>query len=75
MTINTKYSIGDPVWHASGAYQVQLHRLVFSIKITFNEFGKLTTMYSFPEWSDNWVDESELHSTPDELNKYSESLK
>lgn len=47
MTISTKYSIGDYVWHAEGVYAIPVQVRVKDILASFDEFGVLIISYGF----------------------------
>lgn len=69
MTIETKFSIGQPVWHCVGVYDVPVQDIIFAIKLRYNEYGQIETYYTFPtriSW-DGWVKESDLFASQQEL--------
>lgn len=69
MTIETKFNIGQPVWHCAGVYEVPVQDIIFAIKVQYNEYGQIETYYTFPtriSW-DGWIKESDLFASHQEL--------
>lgn len=72
MTIETKFNIGQPVWHLSGVYEVPMQDIIFAIKIQYNVIGQIEACYTFPEritWN-SWLKKSELFASQQELIDY-----
>lgn len=70
MTVNTKYSIGNFVWHAKGIYNIPIRLQIREILLRFNEYGKLLIMYNLLGDMDRWwVSEEDLFDTIEQLNE------
>lgn len=69
MTIETKFNIGQPVWHCDGVYEIHVQEIIFAIKAQYNEVGVIEIYYSFPDrikWN-GWLREGELFASEQEL--------
>lgn len=72
MTIETKFAIGQPVWEATGVYRIPSQRIIFAIKMQYNETGQLELFYTFDSHHSFqlWHKESELFTRNDEILEY-----
>lgn len=64
---NSKYGIGDIVWHTRSAYRITMCNRILSVRFQYDMYGNLTTLYQFGETHlDWWIEESELFQTEQE---------
>lgn len=64
---NSKYGIGDIVWHTRSAYRITMCNRILSVRFQYNPYGELISWYCFNEApSDWWIEESELFQTEQE---------
>lgn len=59
-TFQSRYKIGDTVWHARGVYNIPIDFKVYSIRFGFDPYGKLLAYYCSISDPHRWIDENDV---------------